>query len=94
MASSEARIVCAAIRLTNGLIIPSARHFDMTMRNVIDQVTGPRHKKLVGAEQGFIDQFGMFYTREAAWVVAVYQEQIRRELPCDCEMKLYSENLY
>jgi hypothetical protein len=82
--------VCAAVQLVDGLIIPSARHFDMTMRLVIVSIG---RKKLPGARQGFIDQHGQFYTREEAWTIAHKNDQIRRELSCG-EGVLYSENLY
>lgn len=87
---SEPRIVCAAIHLVNGLVIPSARHFDMTMRLVVASIG---IGKLVGARQGFIDQHGQFHTREQAWVIAYNQKQIRRELSCGHGV-LYSEHLY
>lgn len=88
---TEPRIVCAAIHLVDGLVIPSARHFDMNMRLLI--VSARKSKKLAGARQGFIDQHGAFYTREEAWTVAKRQGQIRRDLDCG-EGVLYSEHLY
>lgn len=88
---SPPRIVCAAIQLVDGLIIPSARHFDMTMRLVLVSMQG--EKRLAGARQGFIDQHGTFYDREQAWDIAKSQDQIRRELSCGVGT-LYSENLY
>jgi hypothetical protein len=44
-------------------------------------------------EQGFIDQFGKFLTREEAWVIASENGQIRRQVGGD-QSRLYSENLY
>lgn len=87
---SPPRIVCAAIQLVDGLIIPSARHFDMTMRLVINAMG---KEKLNGARQGFIDQHGNFLTRQEAWFVAMENNQVRRRVPGD-EGTLYSENLY
>jgi hypothetical protein len=43
-------------------------------------------------EQGFIDQHGVFYSREQAWEIAEFRNQIVRELPATG--KLYSEHLY
>jgi hypothetical protein len=43
---SAPRIVCAAVQLGNGLIVPSARHFDMTMRLLIACLAGDREEKL------------------------------------------------
>lgn len=43
-------------------------------------------------EQGFIDQFGVFLSREEAWEVANAVGQIFRKV--SGEGTLYSENLY
>lgn len=45
------------------------------------------------AEQGFVDQFGAFLTREEAWAIASAAAQIIHPLP-GREGTLYSENLY
>lgn len=87
---SPPRIVCAAIHLVGGLVIPSARHFDMTMRLVIASIGAGTPQ---GSRQGFIDQHGQFYTREEAWPIALANDQIRRRVGGD-EGRLYSENLY
>jgi hypothetical protein len=87
---SPPRIVCAAIQLATGLIVPSARHLDMTMRLVIASIGA---KTMQGSIQGFIDQHGQFYTREQAWPIALANEQIRRRVGGD-DGRLYSENLY
>jgi hypothetical protein len=44
-------------------------------------------------EQGFIDQHGVFMTREEAWIVAEAACQIIRRVGGD-GARLYSENLY
>lgn len=87
---SPPRIVCAAVQLAGGLIIPSARHLDMTMRLVIASIGA---KTMQGSVQGFIDQHGNFLTRQEAWMVAWENNQVRRRVPGD-EGTLYSENLY
>lgn len=87
---SPPRIVCAAVRLPHGLVVPSARHFDLTMRLVIASIG---IETLQGAEQGFIDQHGAFYNRDEAWVVAHRNGQIVRD-ESRCIGTLYSENLY
>ena len=83
------RVVCAANRhRESGLIICGARHWDKVMRAQVSETEhGTRNW-----EQGFIDQFGDFLTREEAWVVALYEGQIRREV--STPGTLYSENLY
>ena len=56
-------IVCAANRDEAGHIICGARHWGRSMR---------QQAKLVGKrvwEQGFIDQYERFYTREEAWLL-------------------------
>lgn len=87
---SPPRIVCAAVQLAGGLIIPSARHLDMTMRLVIASIGA---KTMQSSVQGFIDQHGNFLTRQEAWMVAWENNQVRRRVPGD-EGTLYSENLY
>lgn len=83
------RIVCAAVKLKLGIVVCGPRHFDATMRRMIDQL----HLSVKGAEQGFVDQHGVFYTREMAWVIADRNGQILRGLSCGKGV-LYSENLY
>lgn len=85
-------VVCAALRDKLGRIVAGARHYDTVMteqirRSVPDQDAWRR------CEQGFIDQLGVFLTREEAWTVAFDAGQILRRVGGDGE-KLYSENLY
>ena len=85
-------VVCAAIRRKDGKVVCGARHFDAAMRGQI-LVGGKRPKKWLSAEQGFIDQFCVFMTREEAWKVASVAGQIKygREYSIGT---LYSEDLY
>lgn len=83
------RIVCAAIKLKLGLVICGPRHFDLRMLDTIKQL----RLTVKDAVQGFVDQFGDFYTREAAWDIAKSQDQIRRDLSIG-PGTLYSEHLY
>jgi len=87
--TSEQRIVCAAVRLKLGIVVCGPRHFDATMRKMIDQL----RLTVRDAEQGFVDQFGNFLTREEAWDIAKARGQIRTENSC-CTGTLYSEDLY
>jgi len=41
-------------------------------------------------EQGFLDQFSDFFTREQAYIIAIAANQIQEKQ----EKKLYSEDLY
>ena len=82
------RVVCAANRHEHtGLIICGARHWDKIMRAQNPYATPANF------EQGFIDQFGDWMTREEAWQVAMDQGQIRRRCGGD-DGRLFSENLY
>lgn len=84
------RVVCAAIRDENGIIICGPRHFDHIMHV---QIAAHPEGSWNLAEQGFVDQFGEWLTREEALTVALEAHQIvRRCGGDDCE--LFSENLY
>jgi hypothetical protein len=85
------RVVCSANRLKDGTLILGARHFDKLMHAQIDKMG--LENELDGHEQGFIDQFGVFMTREQAHPVAAYAKQIIRRCGGD-DHRLYSENLY
>lgn len=86
-------VVCAALSLDLDVIL-GPRHFDSTMRLAIDLLD------LLGydrdwskAEQGFVDQHGVFMTRQEAYQVAVEAKQIRRPEGGPVGV-LYSEHLY
>jgi hypothetical protein len=84
--------VCAALRHANGDLILGPRHFDSTMHKQIEQY------KLMNvswktAEQGFIDTWGDFLTREDALQRAVETGQLT-EKKTHPPHKLYSEDLY
>lgn len=81
---SPPRIVSAAVQLVGGLVVPSARHFDMTMRLVLSGLK----LETLGARQD-----GQFYDREQAWDIAKKNDQIRRD-EGKCTGTLYSEHLY
>lgn len=84
------RIVCAAIRHPNGSVICGPRHFDMLMRI---QVKESPHGGWGHAEQGFVDQCGVFLNRKQALGVAEEAGQIIRRCGGD-DTELFSENLY
>lgn len=96
----QRRIVCAANRfkMKNGktLVIPGARHYSRDMAAVIDElrdqmVSDHAH----GDDQGFIDQWGDYHTREEALIIATHAGQIntvrKKGGPPD---ELFSEDLY
>jgi hypothetical protein len=81
-------IVFAAIR-RDGLTVCGARHFDSVMRSQLVALNLTPH----GWEQGFIDQGGIFLTREEAYEIAKASNQIRYRCGGD-DARLFSENLY
>ena len=85
-------VVCAANRTKTGKIVCGARHYDSIMRNQVF-VNGKRPPEWLGAEQGFIDQFGVYMNRQEAYKVAEAASQIKygRE---HSKGTLYSEDLY
>ena len=87
------RIVCAAIRHKDGRIVCGPRHYDNTMISVLDQFNDIYDWNGGRTEQGFINQFGGFYTREEAWAIADAEGQIIRDRDWMTGM-LHSEHLY
>jgi hypothetical protein len=83
-------VVCAAVRL-NGFVYLGPRHFDRSMSELmmLDEGNPPDGTE----EQGFIDQFGVFMTREEAYEVAKAAGQVKYRCGGD-EGRLFSENLY
>jgi len=102
MENTNRVIVCAAMR-KGEIIVAGARHFDSVMRSQIKVMM-----LAIGSaswEQGFIDQYGNFLTRQEAWKVADKAGQIRRPTGFEKDFNprkanvgdeglLFSENLY
>lgn len=86
----DALIVCAACINSEGKVVPSVRHGDGLMYNVMDDDEVTRFRWV----QGFVTNRFSFVTRKEAWIIAERQGQIRNKLPCDHAKRLYSENLY
>jgi len=89
MSRPPSRIVCAAIKNRGGSIICGPRHFDKIMYGQI----GSNTDEWRTAEQGFVDQYGQFYDRTEAWIIANGQNQILHNFPC-MPNTLFSEHLY
>lgn len=95
-------VVCAAniYRIGNYTIslLVGARHFDSAMRKQLDTIDEEfTPEESTGWKQGFIDQYGVFMTREEAWLVAEAAGQIKYRVGGDMHNgvgKLFSENLY
>jgi len=91
----DRKVVCAAIRSKkSGKVICGARHYDSVMRSQLEvyDAVAPINKAEI--EQGFIDQWCNFLTREEAWVVANAAKQVIRVCGGNSLGKLFSENLY
>lgn len=86
------KIVCAAIRLEDGLVIASMRHYDVIMRAVCKKLLPEYGQAVWAAEQGFIDNQGCFLNRKTAYVVAMEAGQIPEDKLTGQD--LFSEDLY
>ena len=87
------RVVCAAMRNHRGTIVCGPRHYDSVMRSQIDMDQEQWDETDGPIEQGFVDQFGNFLTREEALIIAKTNNQIVRRVGGD-ERRLDSSNLY
>jgi hypothetical protein len=85
-------VVCAANRTRfTGEVVLGVRHYDPFMQKSYEAV--PHHGDPV--DQGFIDQYGVFMSREEALEVALSSGQINRwRTKTFPESKLFSEDLY
>jgi hypothetical protein len=91
----ERRVVCAAIRAENGDVIVGIRHYSTDMLYQIrNRPDGNRFVNRFDDDQGFVNTWGEYLTREEAYVVAVHNKQIFRSTPFTGIGKLDSEALY
>ena len=92
------RVVCAAIRASDGDVLLGVRHYSLDMHKQIDaRHDGNKFKHRHDPDQGFVDQYGVYMTREEAYQVAEESEQIKYPDACGAGLdgkKLYSEGLY
>jgi hypothetical protein len=84
-------IVSAAHETKDGLVIPSPRHCDRTFHALTSRLG---LKKPVPGTQGFVDQFGTFYNRKAAWFLHVTLGKGEYKAHGGPVGDLYSEHLY
>lgn len=96
----QRRIVSAANRFTDKetgevIVIASARHYSPLMSKMIKylETKGVKLSKAHGDNQGFIDQFDDYHTREEALVIAQWADQLHYEKGFP-EDQLFSEDLY
>ena len=104
----ERWIVCAATKIVSNqgkeILLIGPRHWDRTMHlqyGLIDDSHNIQYRDYEKDEQGFIDQYGLFLTREEAWTIAQENGQIKRRVGGDervvageTKYRLFSENLY
>ena len=92
------RVVCAAIRASDGDLLLGIRHYSRDMHQQIAARTdGSKFLHRLDANQGFVDQHGVWMTRVEAYEVALLAGQIWRPDACGRGldgMRLYSEGLY
>jgi hypothetical protein len=92
--NNQRRVVCAACKLEDGTFIVGARHMDGIMHATRARI-GKEFLHEPDA-QGFIDQRGVYMTRQEAWKVAEAAGQILYRCGGDTidGGYLFSENLY
>jgi hypothetical protein len=90
----QRRVVCAACKMADGTLVLGARHWDGRMIGISARLGKERSHD--PNDQGFIDQRGVFMTRQEAWKVAQDAGQILYRCGGDTRDggTLYSENLY
>ena len=93
---TQNRIVSAANRYKDGTLIVGVRHFCSIMSKTMEQINPDiKYWRSKGRkEQGFIDKFGQFKTREEALLIAKEANQIVDDLGDEDSTELFSENLY
>lgn len=92
-------VVASANRYGDLITAIGSRHGSPAMNKTLNAV---REEKLIDldnkgkAEQGFIDQWDVFMTREEAWEVAVLSGQLnkRRMQSCPGRKELFSEDVW
>ncbi len=89
-------VVCAANRYGDYFLFIGIRHFCPMMRKNMEGKDIPWMRIKFGEEQGFVDQYGVFMSRQEAWSVAEAAGQIRHRCGGDTANggTLFSENLY
>lgn len=92
------RVVCAAICAADGSLLLGIRHYSLDMWAQCDaRRDGDKFKHRHDEDQGFVDQYGVWMSREEAYIVADAARQIVHKEHCGQGLdgpKLYSEGLY
>lgn len=97
----QRKIVCAANRFTMAdgsfLIIPASRHYSPIMRGLAKMLSEAgiiKTMMVCGDDQGFIDQFDDYHTREDAMIIAKSSGQAFDPERNGHNVELFSEGLY
>jgi hypothetical protein len=92
------RVVCAAIRAADGFLLLGIRHYSRDMHEQLAvRRDGEKFLHRLDEDQGFVDQHGVFMSREEAYEVALAAKQIIDKESCGKGLngwRLYSEGLY
>jgi hypothetical protein len=78
---TQRRVVCAAYKMKDGLVVTGVRHLSPDMQAVLYQLYGEdyvEHIDPLYRKGGFIDQLGNYLTRAEAWEIADKAGQIVR----------------
>lgn len=96
--SNARRIVCAAIRAYDGDLLLGIRHYSRDMHAQIEaRNDGNKFLNRRDKDQGFVDQYGTYLTREEAYQLAESNGQLLYPRACGIGLggpQLYSEGLY
>lgn len=87
----EQVVVCAACRLGTTIVL-GVRHFDMFMCAQLQHLEGDWTND--NTEQGFINQYGEFLTRQDALLIVQTNKQVFNSKRNGSKTKLFSEGLY
>lgn len=85
-------IVCAAVMSPCDIVVAGPRHFDITMHNMMDLLSPDID--WANSTQGFLDQYGSFHDRIAAYEIAAQNGQLKRRPGGYDGPELFSEDLY
>src|SRR5689334_19485237 len=98
METNQRRVACAAIRAMDGSLLLGIRHYGEDMHiQILARRDGGKFEQRLGDDQGFVDQYGVYMTREEAYQVALAAGQIVYPERCGNGLygkKLFSEALY
>jgi hypothetical protein len=95
---TQRRVVCAAIRAADGDVLLGIRHYSADMHaQMMARQDGQKFVHRHRQDQGFVDQWGKYMTREEAYQVAQDSGQLLHPDACSNGpdgQKLHSEGLY